>query len=111
MKTPRLSLVVLVAMLFGGCYTQLAVTRDEPESVVDAQQAEIIQPLPTVIVVVPILNSVPPPYYPFPVVGIPAPGSVTQGQAESPKRDFGNTRTGSGSDANTRPIVRERGGR
>ena len=111
MKTLGLFLVVLVAMLLGGCYTQLAVTRDEPEDVVYTPNVEIVQPPPTVIVVEPILIPVPPPYYPPPVVGVVSSGAVTQGRPESPQRDFGNKRTDSGSDANARPTRQQRGGR
>ena len=97
-------------MVLSGCYTQFAVTRDEPEAVADTEQVEAYQPPPTVIIVEPVFNPDPPPYYAPPHVGVPSQGSVVQTPPESTKRDIGNTRSGSGSDTNTntRPIGQDR---
>ena len=110
MKTLKWSLVYLAAMVLSGCYTQFAVTRDEPEAVADTEQVDMLQPPPTAIIVEPVYNPEPPPYYALPFVGVPSQGSVVQTPPESPKRDIGNTRSGSGSssDANTRQIGQDR---
>ena len=110
MKTLKWSLVYLAAMVLSGCYTQFALTRDEPEAVADTEQVDMLQSTPTAIIVEPVQNPGPPPYYEPPFVGAPSPGPVAQTPPESSKRDIGNTRSGSGSssDTNTRQIDQDR---
>lgn len=108
MKTLTMFLVILVAILLGGCYTQFVVTRDEPEAVAETPQPVTAQPPPVVIIVEPIPNPEPPPDYAPPVVAVPSPAPVMQTPPESPRRDIGNNRTGPGTETNTRPIGQDR---
>jgi ABC-type Fe3+-hydroxamate transport system substrate-binding protein len=88
-------LVLLVSVLIAGCYTQLAITDDEPETVPVPQATEIVEPPPVVVVMEPILEIPPPPYFPPPAVVVPAPAPVAQPQPEASRREIGNHRSGS----------------
>ena len=102
MKTFGLFPTVSLVMLLGGCYTELALTHDEPQVAVDVQSIEIIEP-PTTVIMEPIFIPVQPsrPYNPPPVVVAPA--ATANPQPVSPSRDFGNTR------ADTNSAVRSSG--
>jgi len=111
MKALGHSLALAAAMILGGCYTQLAITNDEPAPLADTPSTEVIQPGPTVVIIEPVLVPIAPPYVPLPVGGV----SIPAPPAQSPSRDIGNHRTDSdrsgtgGSD--TRTTGSTRGGR
>jgi hypothetical protein len=112
MKTTGLFLILSVAILASGCYTQLALNNDGPEAEV-ASEPLVAEPPPIVIVVEPIFVPIVPPYYPPPAVGVPSPSPVTQ--PDHTIRDIGNQRGPSGrpdrSDTGSRSIGSARGGR
>jgi hypothetical protein len=91
MKTLGLFLAASLGVLLGGCYTELATTRNESEASVDTQSTDsVVQP--ATVLVEQIFVPVPPPrpFNPPPVVVGPA--ATVSPPPTSPSRDFGNTR-------------------
>jgi hypothetical protein len=100
MKASGLFLILPVALLAGGCYTQLALNNDETEATVASE------PLPVVIIVEPIFVPVGPPAPP--AVGVSVPGPVTR--PENTTRDIGSRRGPSGGESGSQRTG-TRGGR
>ncbi len=106
-NTFGLLVVVLGSALLGGCYTQLALNDDEPDSTAASQLVAVPEPAPTIIVM--------PPLYEQPWVSPPSVTVAPPPAPESQTRDIGNQRsspaqTGS-TGTDTRTMGATRGGR
>lgn len=112
MKPLESSLLALAMGIFGsllisGCYTQLAITSDEPAEADHPEPTSIYQPPPTAVVLegriflpVEIQNS------PLPVAATASSGSAARPQSTSEHRETGNQRTASSSTTRTGGLTR-----
>ncbi|MBI1804758.1 MAG: hypothetical protein HY033_13540 [Ignavibacteriae bacterium] len=115
MKTIILSFLLSVAMLTGGCYTQLALNDENSDAAVEPEPTNVdpivvFQPPPIVVIIQPIIVPIEPPYVPPPTVVVSPPGGTQQKPAQQ-DRDFGNHRSGSVNAEGVRTIGSSRSGR
>lgn len=89
------SAAVLGAVLFSGCYTQLALNTDDSEGIPDSDAIEVVQPAPVGVIVEPIYVPVQPPPVRLPVATTS--GSQPQAPPQPSIREIGSQRTGSAS--------------
>ena len=107
MKSPNSSILALAtgiigSLLISGCYTQLAITSDEPEETAASEPTSIYQPAPTAIafesaIIFPVTIQ----NYPSPVAITSSPGPVAQPQSTSGYRETGNQRSAPSSTSRT----------
>jgi len=82
-------LVVSVALLIGGVYTQFAASNDEPEVVVETSARMMIHPLlPTITLDLEVYPSTPV-YHPLPAAGDSTQNGGSKESVRSTRRDFG----------------------